>query len=85
MCGRINILAETSVAWLQQTRRRKVWDVMTPTDEAVILLQGSSALTVDLKSWAKLSRLHDGNRSTTKVVCFELLTSPLGSSKYLSQ
>lgn len=55
MCGRINILAETSVAWLQQTRRRKVWDVMTPTDEAVILLQGSSALTVDLKSWAKLS------------------------------
>ena len=49
-------------------------------DEMVLLLQGATALTVDVSSWVELSEHLAKNGSSTQVVIFETEKSPLGSS-----
>ena len=54
--------------------------VQARADEMVLLLQGATALTVDVSSWVKLSEHLAKNGSSTQVVIFEPEQSPLGSS-----
>lgn len=51
--------------------------MVSELDGAKILLQGATALTVDLASWKGLAGAHGANKTPTKVIFFELEISPL--------
>ena len=50
---------------------KRIWEAVSPRDEAVILLVRANALTVHFASWTILAQIHEGNHGSTKVDCLE--------------
>lgn len=53
------------------------WRFVSALDGAAILLQGVTALTRDLASWKDLVDAYRADKTPTKIVIFEVDTSPL--------